>query len=37
VLYWDLKYGSAAPNIVALKKAIDLADTGEANSMGGGG
>jgi hypothetical protein len=34
VLYWDLKYGSDAPHIIALKKAIDLADTGEVNYLG---
>lgn len=33
VLYWDLKHGSAAPHIVALKNAIDLADTGAANNL----
>jgi hypothetical protein len=34
VHYWDLKYGTAAPHIVALKMAIDLDDTGAANHLG---
>jgi hypothetical protein len=33
VLYWDLGQGSTAPHIVALKNAIDLADTGVANDL----
>ena len=33
VLYWDLSRGSNAPHIVALKKAIDLADRGSPNNL----
>jgi len=33
VHYWDLKFGNSAPHIEALKKAIDLADTGAVNGL----
>jgi hypothetical protein len=33
VLYWDMKHGKDAPHIEALRMAIDLADTGLANSL----
>jgi hypothetical protein len=35
VLYWSLKFGAAAPHIVALQQAIDLADSGTSNNLGG--
>jgi hypothetical protein len=34
-LYWDVKYGDSAPHIQALKRALDLGDTGSSNSLGG--
>ncbi len=33
VLYWDLKYGADAPHIEALKRAIDLSDSGATNAL----
>ena len=33
VLYWDTRLGRDAANIVALQKAIDLADTGTSDDM----
>jgi hypothetical protein len=33
VLYWDRAQGGTAPHVVALKNAIDLADTGAANGL----
>jgi hypothetical protein len=33
VLYWDTAFGENAPHIEALRKAIDLADTGAANDL----
>jgi hypothetical protein len=33
VLYWDTKHGRDAPHILALRDAIDLADTGVTNAL----
>ncbi len=33
ILYWSVKFGRTAPHIVTLKKALDLADSGEVNSL----
>jgi hypothetical protein len=33
--YWNLRFGKNAPHILALQKAIDLADTGTADCLGG--
>jgi|GEM_PF-4860983 len=35
VLYWSLTFGAAAPHIETLKRAIDLADHGTSNNLGG--
>jgi hypothetical protein len=34
-LYWDVKYGGSAPHMGALKRALDVGDTGAPNSLGG--
>jgi hypothetical protein len=33
--YWDIRYGKSSPHILALQQAIDLADTGAADGLGG--
>jgi hypothetical protein len=35
VLYWSLKFGPDAPHIDTLRRAIDLADHGASNNLGG--